>query len=311
MYRDSTKSLARPASVLDPIGAKRSISLPGGRACNPCRLVFAFLTSLCVSAGIGLPASAADLYTKAPPAPPPLSTWTGFYAGANVGYGWGPWDATSNQKIFDFQSTTASPQLNGALGGIQIGYNYQVNTQWLLGLEADVQITGQKKTQNWGDPGLPVQQPPPPNPCDNICPADFVPRRGGAASLSSEWDLPWFGTVRARAGYLAAPNWLLYGTGGLAFGEAGYKFNFSQPGAAGVPAPTNFSLSNNTTKLGYAVGGGVETKLDRNWSVKFEYLFVDLGTVSINTTDIDGFPFNVNHHVRDNIARVGLNYSFK
>src|SRR5262249_26735288 len=100
MYHDSIISLHRPASVLGPIGAKRSLT--GGRVCNPRRLIVAFLTSVCVSAGIGLPTSAADLYTKAPPAPLPPSTWTGFYAGANVGYSWGSWDATSNQKIFDF-----------------------------------------------------------------------------------------------------------------------------------------------------------------------------------------------------------------
>lgn len=119
------------------------------------------------------------------------------------------------------------------------------------------------------------------------------------------------GTVRARAGYLATPTSLLYVTGGLAFGEAKYKFNFSQPGAAAISAPTSYSLSNSETRVGFAVGAGAETKLDKNWSVKFEYLYADLGTASINTTDIDGMPFRVDYHVRDHIARVGVNYSFE
>jgi outer membrane immunogenic protein len=55
--------------------------------------------------------------------------------------------------------------------------------------------------------------------------------------------------------------------------------------------------------------GGTEVKLDTNWSVKLEYLYIDLGTESIQTSDIDGAPFQVQYHVRDNILRGGLNYS--
>jgi outer membrane immunogenic protein len=250
----------------------------------------------------GTAASAADLpvYAKAPPM---SSTWTGLYVGENVGYSWGRWDASSNQKIFNFESTTASPKVDGVMGGLQAGYNWQYNPQWVFGVEADIQITGQKTTQNWGDPG---HVPPP-----QTLPADFVPRVGGPASLSSEWELPWFGTARARAGYLATPTSLLYATGGLAFGESKYRFNFSQPAAALSSAPTSYALVNGETRVGFAIGAGAETKLDRNWSVKFEYLYVDLGTASINTTDIDGQPFRVDNHVRDHIARVGVNYSFK
>jgi outer membrane immunogenic protein len=62
--------------------------------------------------------------------------------------------------------------------------------------------------------------------------------------------------------------------------------------------------------VGYAVGAGAEVKLDRYWSVKGEYLFVDLGTRTINTRDIDGVPFRVSYTVRDHIARIGLNYAF-
>jgi outer membrane immunogenic protein len=257
------------------------------------------LAASALAADLGRPAPA-PVYTKAQPLPPP-PTWTGFYVGGNVGYSWGPWDTTSNQKVFNFESTTASPKVDGVIGGLQVGYNWQYNPQWVFGLEADFQITGEKAKQSWGDPEIPVP---------DFCRAcDFVPRLGGPASLASEWDLPWFGTARARFGYVATPTSLLYATGGLAFGESRYKFNFSQPGAAA--APTSYALSNSQTRLGFALGGGAETKLDRNWSVKFEYLYVDLGTASINTTDIDGKPFSVDYHVRDHIARVGLNYSFK
>jgi len=127
-----------------------------------------------------------------------------------------------------------------------------------------------------------------------------------------EWKFPWFGTVRLRAGYNPSTNWLFYVTGGLAFGESQYNFNFSQPGAANnfPPSPTTYALSQSQTSVGYAVGAGGEVKPNRNWSVKGEYLFVDLGRRTINTRDIDGFPFMVSYSVRDHIARIGLNYAF-
>jgi outer membrane immunogenic protein len=62
--------------------------------------------------------------------------------------------------------------------------------------------------------------------------------------------------------------------------------------------------------VGYTVGVGSEARLDANWSIKLEYLFIDLGKVSIDTVDIDGDPFHVDYRVRDHILRIGLNYRF-
>src|SRR5205085_8924447 len=105
------------------------------------------------------------------------------------------------------------------------------------------------------DPGLPVGPP---------CCADFVPRPGGPASLSHEWKLKWFGTVRGRVGVTPVENWLLYVTGGFAYGGSSYEFNFSQPGAAAIPAPSWYNLKTNPTHVGYTVGAGGETKLSTN-----------------------------------------------
>jgi outer membrane immunogenic protein len=63
-------------------------------------------------------AIAADMPTKAPRAPAVIPySWTGFYVGANVGYTWGPWDASASQIIFD-PSTTHDAKVNGVLGGL-------------------------------------------------------------------------------------------------------------------------------------------------------------------------------------------------
>jgi outer membrane immunogenic protein len=264
-------------------------------------------------------ASAADM--DLPLKAPPLVTydWTGFYVGANVGYSWGQWDASSNQGIFNFESTSASPRLDGWLGGIQAGYNWQLSNPWVVGLEGDIQATGEKDSQSWTDPGVaavvPAVCPPgfsgtPPN-----CippPTAFVPQRPGAgpASLNSEWSFPWFGTVRGRVGVTpdAARKWMLYVTGGLAFGDSDYSFSWSNPG--GASGRQAYSLSSNQTLWGWVAGGGIEAVLSGRWTAKLEYLYLDLGTQSIHSLDIDGAPFNVNNSVRDQILRVGVNYHF-
>jgi outer membrane immunogenic protein len=242
-------------------------------------------------------ASAADMPVKAPRAPliAPYN-WTGFYVGANVGYAWGPWDASSSQVIFD-PSTTHDPKVNGALGGLQAGYNWQSGA-WVYGLEGDIQITGAKDSDNWTAPGAPNTELP-----SEL--ADFLPGPpgGGAASFSHEWKFPWFATFRGRIGFLPAERVLVYATGGLAVGESKYNMTFSQPGAGRF-----YSLSDNETRAGWTVGAGIETVIASRWSAKLEYLYVDLGTHSIDTVDVDGAPFHVENRVRDHILRVGLNY---
>jgi outer membrane immunogenic protein len=95
-------------------------------------------------------AFAADLPLKAPPpAVPPSFSWTGFYIGANGGYGWQ--DPTALFTGNDFLSNgltcggtlggTCVPPISfgisGVFGGLQGGYNWQVNQRWVLGVEAD------------------------------------------------------------------------------------------------------------------------------------------------------------------------------
>lgn len=236
---------------------------------------------------------AADMPVKAriAPAAAPFS-WAGFYVGGNVGYSWGDWDASSNQEVYNFESRTDSPNGDGVIGGLQFGYNFQ-SGQWVYGIETDIQWSGERRTHSWTDPG-------------SVCNVDqdFIPPEcdGGLGSLSSEWKLR-CGTLRGRAGILIAPAWLAYITGGLAYGEAEYNFHFSQPGFG-----TNYTLTNSVTNAGWTLGGGVETRVADRWTVKVEYLYIDLGSQTINTVDNDGHPFTIENKIRDNIVRAGLNY---
>src|SRR5580704_15823836 len=153
-------------------------------------------------------ASAADMAVKAPPAAPAWYDWTGFYAGVNGGYSWGK-SSTNVSGTTSAPSILAFPlsqSMDGGLGGGQIGYNWQFNHNWLFGLEADIQGTGQRGT---------AQAPT----------FLFVPGVAGAllpnvtATGTLAEKLPWFGTVRARLGIEPSDHWLLYVTGGLAYGE--------------------------------------------------------------------------------------------
>jgi opacity protein-like surface antigen len=95
---------------------------------------------------------AADMPVKAPPAPVPVYTWTGFYGGINGGYGWSDRTITFTPGDPFIQGSTcggiqggtcalpASSKLQGGFGGLQAGTNWQVNPFFLAGLEVLVQL---------------------------------------------------------------------------------------------------------------------------------------------------------------------------
>lgn len=101
--------------------------------------------------------------------------------------------------------------------------------------------------------------------------------------------MDYFGTVRARLGY-AFGNVLPYVTGGLAWGHNEVK-------------DTVLGLSADNTAVGWTVGGGVEYALTNNWTVKAEYLYMDLGEDYYTSIgDKSGLTAN--------IVRAGVNYKF-
>lgn len=106
-------------------------------------------------------------------------------------------------------------------------------------------------------------------------------------------DVDWFSTLRGRIGYAAGPA-LLYVTGGLAFADV--EFNAMSPTA---------SVSSSEIQTGYTVGGGIEWAFAPNWSLKSEYLYVDLGSETFSTPS-GTYTTETDFHT----ARVGLNYRF-
>jgi outer membrane immunogenic protein len=269
-------------------------------------------------------ALAADLaprpYTKAPVIVDPGYNWTGFYVGLNGGYSWGRANTDMVPSPFAtvFPLTPFAPfrqDVNGGLAGGQAGYNWQVDRKWVVGLEGDVQWSGERSSRllsfvsgRYGSFANGI-----PNPAAG---PDF----NSIATLTSNlsYDLQWFATFRARGGLLVDPQTLLYATGGLAVGEFKYSSQTSLsavvfgPGLGGVvPTGTVLALagpaaSTTDTRVGWTVGAGVERKFSPNWSGKLEYLYMDFGSKTFFAGTFN--QADVSFH--DHIFRAGINYEF-
>jgi outer membrane immunogenic protein len=258
-----------------------------------------------VSSLLATSAFAADLpmrtYTKAPVYVEPVYNWTGFYVGGNVGYSWGRSSDTStltNGAGTVLFTSTDKTNLNGVIGGGQIGYNWQMQS-WVWGLEADIQGSGEKGSRDFTC-GIGVCTPPSGGFLALVIPGPAVP-----VGLTQK--IEWFGTVRGRAGVLVTPKVLLYGTGGLAYGEVK-----TSEAIGAVPA----LFSTTATNVGWTVGAGIEGAIGGNWTAKLEYLYVDLGRVSGSfVTPFAAFgggfvTSSYSSRITDNILRVGVNYRF-
>jgi outer membrane immunogenic protein len=249
----------------------------------------------------GATATAADLparlATKAPPIAAQIFSWTGSYAGANVGYGFGNDGniTTTGQAAANVNNVLggARPGLvrlksDGVIGGGQIGYNWQFSQSWVAGLEADIAYTDFRDTTR-------------------VTTAALV----GGAALNNTFSkrLEYLGTVRGRVGY-AFDTTLIYATGGLAYGEVRNSVNFFGPAGQ-----LQFTGTDRQTKTGYTVGAGIEHAFTPNWSVKGEYLYYDLGRDTVNVAVIPGSGgggtgYNSTFRNDGHIVRAGINYRF-
>lgn len=220
----------------------------------------------------GVAANAADMPVKAPIVSPPpikLYNWTGLYVGINGGGVWG-----RSSFTYVATGTDVGHKNSGGLIGGTIGYNYQLPSNWVLGVEADWDWANVKGNA----------------PCPN-------------PAFDCKTKIESIGTLRGRIGY-AWNQVLLYGTGGLAWEYV----NVETVNLAGVATPTSGTATNGTKKwaTGWTVGAGVEYGFWTNWSVKLEYLYADFGT---HRYTVDN-SLQVDSRQRENIVRVGVNYRF-
>jgi outer membrane immunogenic protein len=252
-------------------------------------------------------ASAADIPTKAPAQVESTAySWTGWFAGANFGYGWG--GSTGDNRtgvdpanifgggglpLFIADGGLQYPSIapHGTIGGFQVGYNWQTPTRLVVGVVADFQFSGITAS------GQAIV--PPLNPG-----AFFAENQSHSATIN------WFGTLRGRVGY-AWDRWQPYLSGGLAYGRVSDTINVF------IPTSGYIGLGNNSsTRTGWTAGGGIDYAYSERVTFGIEYLYIDLGNQTVSTASQNFLPaasavsFLINDHFTANIVRGTINFKF-
>jgi outer membrane immunogenic protein len=209
--------------------------------------------------------------------------WTGLYIGGNAG---GSWGQTQEHYTIPNVGVTVNSTVHpsSVIGGGQLGYNQQVGP-WVFSIETD--IAGRQSTP------------------DKVL--NFGPPFGDHTNIHAEQN--WLGTLRPRAGFAVGDNYLLYITGGLAYGGLKHKFSENRPGVA------SRSVSESETSAGWTAGGGAGYAFNDQWSAGIEYLYVDLGTstISMPTQTINSVLFShssTKFNDRSHVFRAKLNFKF-
>ena len=250
------------------------------------------------------PVLAADLPVKAPPAA--AASWSGFYAGVSIGARWGDndWqtsDVAPGLGVGIFVPTAgtggAMDSVAARFGGY-LGYNAQVSTSWVAGVEANF---------GWADASKRANPVPGMTGLYFGAPLTTLP----AALVKETWD----GNLRGRLGYLFAPTTLVYGTGGVAW----QRLELNSVCPLG-PALTSFCVTmpydetHRSTRIGWTVGGGVEQMIAGHWLVRADYSYAAFSTFTQTFFTANGMAFDdrFTAHVkaRTHTATVGIAYKF-
>jgi outer membrane immunogenic protein len=280
-----------------------------------------FAATATAAALIGTPAFAADMAVKAPPASTPACIWCGWYVGANAGWvdrdgGQVVGTPVANEGAFGAplyvgpSAAGATGSLNrgiGFIGGVQAGYNWQANANWVLGWEADIDGASLRGGTNTAA----------------LTTVPAFPTFPLSSSINASQRLDYFGTLRARVGFVPTSPLMIYGTAGLAYGRptANVTVNEQIAGPAGCVAvctPVGLTLNSSSLRAGWTAGGGVEWMFAPKWSVKAEALYYDLGhTTAAGTLAIPDVGTNFvvtgvqyTSHMQGAIARGGINLHF-
>lgn len=173
----------------------------------------------------------------------------GWYIGGNVGYGNG-----TNQDIYVNPGHSEAPgterDLDGAIGGIQGGYNWQFDNNIVLGVETGLSASGI---------------------------SGGVDNPSSGSQYYDSIDINQAFNFNFKAGY-AIGNWLPYVTAGLTFASMDYARGCSKDSSNSVPDCIDpFNANADDIRGGYNIGAGVEWRFSDNFSTALEYRYTDLG----------------------------------
>ena len=238
-----------------------------------------FLLGIAGLVALAAPASAADLAARPYKAPPPMIAaiydWSGFYIGANGGWG-------SAHKCWDrntgiggvFLASEGCHDATGAVAGGQLGYRWQTSA-WVFGVE----IQG-----DWAD------------------------LRGSNASavtpfLANRTKIDGFGLFTGQVGY-AVNNVLLYVKGGGAVVSDRYR---------GYNTITGATLdTNDDTRWGGVAGVGLEYGFAPNWSaaIAYDHLFMGNRTRDF-TAAVAPFGFSREDRIKQDVDLVTVRVNYR
>ena len=250
---------------------------------------------LCIAlAAVAGPVRAADLPSKIEPPvfqpPPPAEfSWTGFYAGVNVGGGIDHFAFPYSINVLEPNNFVAGRNgitATGPFGGIQAGYNYELPFFHIVtGFEIDSVVSGIRgQTTATGTLffGAPV-----------------------TAAFGSKFED--FGTARVRLGY-AWGRFLPYLTAGFTYATTETYYSLATPALF-----TTGSITETRTGVFPHVGAfgiGLEYAIDSHFTVKAEYLYEFINSRAVLFTPAFGSTVDFNTRTMYHIGRVGLNYKF-
>jgi len=196
--------------------------------------------------------------------------WTGFYVGGHLGAGSGTSDVSRADGPPGPPGFAFDTDPDGALGGGQIGYDWQAD-RVVVGVVGDfsgatIDGEGQK------NPTLP----------------------GPPAAFRTEYD--WIATIRARLGYLVDQDTLVYVHGGAAFADLGFE------GIGGAGPWSN--VVSEDTQTGWTAGAGLEYSVTRDVSLFTEYSFMDFGDQDFTPA---GPPGTISQDSELHVLKIGVN----
>jgi outer membrane immunogenic protein len=236
-----------------------------------------FVAGVALTSVLAGHAMAADMPTKSPIKSPmdrsDAFSWTGLYIGGHVGYGWGDKEWT---QVDPKRNDANSFGVSGVVAGAQVGYDHQIGA-WVFGVEGQwswSDINGDRRDSN---------------PETLLCNTNFA----------CNTDIKWIATATGRLGYAVGPA-LLYVKGGGAWVREDHRFI--------VVATGSDLASAHETRSGWTVGGGLEYRLDHNWSTKIEYNYIDFGDKRLSFANLGSVSIGIDQQIH--LVKVGINYRF-
>ena len=236
-------------------------------------IVRSMIIGVAIIGSAGAALAGGDVYKTEPM---PDYRWGGFYFGGHAGYGWSDKDWTllrnaGNAPSNEIGSVVTSHEADGGFGGIQLGANHEAYGL-VFGVEGSMSWTAMDGDSNW--------------------------RNSDGFYRDASTDINWMATLTGRVGVPVGQT-LVYLKGGAVWADEDY----SHTGGQG----TRRFLEGGDTRVGWLIGAGAEWAWDPNWSVNFEYNYMDFGDEDVSLSDgTRTAKFGIDQEMH--AVKVGLNY---